>query len=225
MTVKNAYIVGVFVLSVLLLAGFVSAGELTDDTDDVLHWKWNENLGVYKWAHSVTSKPNIDITELLYTIEGQKITIEMKVEGTIENSEKVVYIAYYNTTDATYWISYNNGTGTCLAFSNDYTQFATENATASGDTISATVDVVGTGQEEEFWGYAAQYAGEIGVETAEWWGDWVPEDFAPEFEDGENGENGEEGDDNGGTPGFELALLVVAIIGITLLKRRNKKLC
>lgn len=216
---KGMCIAGIVVLAMLVLTGFASAETLTDDTNDVWHWKWHENLGTYEWAHSVTSKPNIDITELSYTIEDHQITFKVKVKGTIENSEKVVYIASYNATDAIYWMTYANGEGTCWGFSDDYSQMTSENVTASDDTISVTVDMVGTGPKEEFWGYAAEYTGEPMDESAEWWGDWAPQDTSLWY--GIDGGNGDD-DEGGGIPGFEFVFLVIAIAIISLKRRKQK---
>jgi hypothetical protein len=212
------------IVAAVLFVGSASAGQLTDDTDDVQHWKWHDNIEAFKWVHSVTSKPNLDITEISYTIVGEEITIEMKVQGAIADSEKIWYIVYYNTTDSRYYLSYYNGQGFLWGFTNDYTQFATENVTVIGeDTLSATIDLVGTGVEQEFWGYAAQYTGEPGDESAEWWGDWIPQDVAPVLEEnGGNGNGGEDTNDDGGTPGFELAALVMGIAAALLLIKRKK---
>ncbi|KAA0004099.1 MAG: hypothetical protein FE048_00090 [Thermoplasmata archaeon] len=221
--------IGLYFLAILaigiLLSTVASAGTITDETNDVWHWTWNAGLGRFSWTHSVTSKPNIDITELSYTIEGGQAILKMKVKGTIENSEKVMYIAYYNTTDANYWMTYTNGTGMCMAMSPSGGTWAWGNVTASGDTITAVVNLVGIGTEEEFWGYAVEYT-QIKDTSAEYWGDWAPQDTSPWYEgdggEGDGGDGGEDGGGGGGIPGFESAILCMSIlIAIAIWRKRR----
>jgi len=220
------YVLAFLAVSAMLATTLASAEKVTDDTDDVWHWTWNTGLGKFSWAKSTTSKPNIDITELSYTVEGGQAILKMKVKGEIENSEKVAYIVYYNTTDTNYWMSYSNGTGFCMATSG--TSMAWGNVTVSGDTITATVNLVSTGTESEFWGYAAEYT-KIGDTSAEWWGDWAPQEESPWYEGdggdggdgGEDGENGD-GDGGGGIPGFEGAVLCISIVIAFVILRRRK---
>jgi len=216
--------IGLYVLAIIaavtIFANFASAEKISDDTDDVYYWTWNESLGTYKWAHSVTTKPNIDITEISFTTNGQQAILTMKVKGTIESSEKVTYLLYYNTTDVNYWMSYSNGTGFCMA--NSGTGMAWGNATASGDTITATVNLVPTGTKLAFWGFAAEYTSQFGDKSAEWWGDWAPQDESPWY--GQNGEEGGNGGGGGGggTPGFEGAIFCMSLLAAFVILSRKK---
>jgi len=216
--------IGLYVLAIItavaIFANFASAEKISDDTNDVYHWTWDTSLGTYKWTHSVTSKPNIDITEISFTTNGQQTILTMKVKGEIENSEKVAYILYYNTTDANYWMSYSNGTGFCMATSGN--NMAWGNATASGNTITATVNLATTGTKLAFWGYAAEYT-KLGDTSAEWWGDWAPQEDSPWYsQNGEGNGEGGDGGGGGGIPGFEVAMLCISIaIAFILLKKRK----
>lgn len=222
---KGMCIAGIVLVTLLVMTGVASAETLTDDTNDVFHHKWNENLGTYSWAYSVTDKPNIDIAELSYIVESGQLTLKMKVKGMIEDSEDVWYWAYYNTTDgSSYMMVYSNGGGSCTGIPADYTDYmkmTNSTVSKSDDTISTTIDLIGTGAKAELWGWAA--SGYTEEEESEWWGDWAPQSYEPEiYEEGNgNGENG--GNDGGGIPGFEFAFLVVAIAAVIMLKRRNNK--
>ncbi|MEA2054445.1 MAG: hypothetical protein U9O96_04935 [Candidatus Thermoplasmatota archaeon] len=219
MNKKGVSVLGIAALAVFLFAGLASAETITDDTNDVLHWAWNDNLGTYSWSHSVTNKPNIDIKELSCTTDGQQVILKMKVSGAIEDSENIIYGACYNTTDAMYYATYTNGSGMCMGVPGDYTQISSGNVSSSGDTITATVNTAGTGAKSDFYGYAYKYT-QFGDTSAEWWGDWIPQDTSPWSCDENNGGGDEGSSGGGGIPGFEIVLLVGAIAIIVALKRR-----
>jgi len=210
----------VILLMALAYAGLAHAETVADDSNDVWHWKWNGTLGTYSWEQAVTSHPNIDIKELSYTVNGQQVILEMTVYGTIENSDNIWYYAYYNTTDASYWMWYSNGSGMYMATSG--TGGAYGNVTASGDTITATVNAVGTGAKQEFWGYSAEWTGND--KTGEYWGDWAPQDTSPWYgtDGGDGGDGGEDGTDGGGggIPGFEVAMFAGAVALALIMRRR-----
>jgi hypothetical protein len=210
-------VVGVLTLLLTPFAVIAADETETDDTGDVWHWKWNDNSGTFSWQESTTSRSNIDITELTYTVDNQQITFQLKVHGSIQDAENIGYLAYYNTTDANYWMTYNNGQGGCYGTSTTGTNFSFGNATVAGNTLTATVDAVGTGSKEAFYGFAAEYT-EYGNTNAEWWGDWAPQGRSPWH--GIN--NGGGGNDDNGTPGFELVLLLsAACIAIMMLRRKR----
>ena len=225
------------------------AESVTDSIGDVYHWR---NTGTtWGWDTNIGNKPNIDITDLSYSINGEQVTITMTVVGTITNSELVTYWAYLNTSDSTYMFSWNNGEGFGFGTNieeGSYDMDFDPEITANGNTITATFDVIGTFQTiDEVWGWAAEYT-TYGDTAAEWWADWAPEEYSW-FEDGDSGDTSEDdnsddsssddsnGDDNGstdsedtnnenqntkGTPGFEVFALLTALIAmIYIFKRRN----
>jgi len=55
----------------------------------------------------------------------------------------------------------------------NYTGFSTGNATASGNTITGTVNLVGVRDKSDFYGYAYEYT-TFRDTSGEWWGDWAP---------------------------------------------------
>ena len=69
--------------------------------------------------------------------------------------------------------------------------------------------------------------------TNEWWGDWIPGEYAPFPEDldddngddvgtGENNGDSSSGDSNTGTSGFESILLFTALIAVIFILRRRR---
>jgi hypothetical protein len=148
----------------------------------------------------------------------------MEVSGSIEDSENVVYGAYYNTTDAIYYMTCANGSGMCMGVSNDYNQVSYGNVSVSGSTITAEANVVGTGARSDFYGYAYKYT-HLGDTNAEWWGDWIPQDTSPWSGDTDLDDRSDES--GGGIPGFEgiavLASLLIAVGIITISGKRMRK--
>ena len=205
----------------------VAATTISDGTGDVWHWYYTGTTG--SWGGNVANKPNIDITEISYTVNDNKITLSLKVVGTIQTSDKVVYWVYYNTTDATYWLSYTNGTGTGFGMKKTGMNFtSSENVTISGNTLSVVLDVLGDTSNVELWGWAAEYT-TFGNVAAEWWGDWAPNSKLP-FTPGTGGNTGNNtgGNNTGGnttgkkTPGFEVIPVIAAVgIAVILLRRRR----
>lgn len=222
MKIKVRYILGIATLAIMLLPAFASAEKLTDKTNDVWHVTWDTVKKKYTWEKSVENKPNIDITEISYEIDGNTLTLTLTVVGEIEDSENVGYWAYYNTTDATYYFAYTNGVGYCMGMSSN--SFVQGEVTKSGNKITATVELIGSKEKVEAWGWAAQYTN-MGDTKNEWWGDWVPQETPPGYEPTE--ENGEDTKDNqtegGGkdTPGFELIAFSAAIAVAFALRKRH----
>jgi len=234
-----------FVISSLMMCASASADSVSDPSGDVYHWKASDSG--FKWDLSIDSKPNIDITELSYSIVGEQLTLSMEVSGTIQTSEKIVYIAWMNVSNAYYWLSWTNGQSTSIAMNTDEGSVDFDidpEVTVSEDTLSATFDVISTDTTTtQFWGYAAEYT-VLNDMTNEWWGDWAPAEFAPYYSEetgdddtgdddtgddntGDEGNGGEaDGNTNGDTPppqtpGFEMLLLLAAFVFVIFYLRRK----
>jgi len=225
-----------FVSVVVMLLSSTSASADKTESDpngDVAHWQYS--TGQWGWNYNVVNKPNIDITELSYSVSGDQLTLTLKVDGTIQSSELNWYWVYLNTSDATYWMSWMEGEGAGLAMNIEEgsMQYDWEpDVTSSDNTLSCTFDVVGSDYtNQELWGYSTEYV-EAGDMNSEWWGDWAPETYSPywgEDVDGDgDGDVDGEGDSNDQqkptteTPGFEI-LAVIAAIGITLIIFRRER--
>ena len=209
-------------ISVLVLSSLTASAEtITDGIDDVYHWEYSETS--WNWGYNVGDKPNIDITEVTYTVSGTQLTLTLTVDGTIDDSELVMYFAYYNSDDASYWMSYANGQGLSM-YSTSTGGGVGSTPTVSGNTLSCTFDSF-EGDPADFEAYGTGYQYTVaGDATVEYWVDWAPDSY---FEGGNgDGDNGDDGNgDNGsggGTPGFE-TLVVIAALGIALIILRRRK--
>ncbi|MDD3493481.1 MAG: peptidylprolyl isomerase, partial [Candidatus Thermoplasmatota archaeon] len=156
--------------------------EILDESNDVLHWRWNSTAGVYEWVYSDISKPNIDITRISAYNDSNMLTLTMTVACSIEDDEDVWYWAWYNTTEATYYLSYSNGEGSLFGIGSNYTQFEQANVTVSDDTITGTVDLVGSGTMVTFWAWTAT-GYNMSDDSGEYWQDWAPNDYAPDIDE------------------------------------------
>jgi hypothetical protein len=230
----------IILLSIAFIATFsmtASAGTVTDPTGDVYHWA--SSASGWSWQYDIGNKPNIDIVQLSTEINGDSMIISFKVQGSIQNSERIGYSAYYNTTDTHYWMYWSNGTGMGMASKEDGSggSFATEDDfDITDNTISVTFDAIGDATTVNMYGYATEYT-EVNDISGEWWGDWIPNDQSPytnSVDDTDPSEDddtdpSEDDEDTGntttnppGTPGFEFIFLIAAIglLFIALRKRR-----
>ena len=216
-------------LLLLIGASFTVAAEtMTDPTGDV--WHYAHTGTAWSWAGNVGGKPNIDITQISATVNGNNLTLSLTVAGAIQYSAKDWYWAYYNTTDSTYSMWWYNDTGFGIATKQGSSGDFIKNLTVSGNTISAVFKVLGATSKVELWGWAAEYTTPgVGQMTNEWWGDWAPNSKIP-FSTTPTGNDtgGNTGNNTGGnnsgtkTPGFEVLPLIAAVaIAAVLLRRRR----
>jgi PGF-CTERM protein len=213
---------------IILSCSTASATTINDGTGDI--WHWTQSGTTWAWVGNVGNKPNIDITEVSYVVSGDKITIALKVSGSIQNSENVVYVVYYNSTDSHYVLNYMNGNGGGAGYRGETMTLGnfsmTQNVTISGGTLSVVLDVVGDTSKVDLWGSAMEYT-TSGDTMAEWWGDWAPnEKFTQAPDDGSDDTDGTQDGDNStgekGTPGFEVVLVIAAVsIALLFLRRRR----
>ena len=230
-------------VSVLVLASFSAAAEtVSDDSDDVYHYYWNGS--VWGWQLSSASRPNIDITEISYTVVDNTLTVTLELSGVFEDSTKIVYMIYYNTSDAFYTFTYLNGIGAAFGMGagGGGLDMASGNVTVEGSTLTGDIEFIGESAMEAFWAVAAEYSVDYTDITdpneIEWWGDWAPESYGQYFTAGDDDDTGDDDDDtgdddddtgdddddddDGGTPGFEM-LIVMAAVAIALILIRKKK--
>jgi hypothetical protein len=218
-------------ITILVLSSLTASAEtITDGTGDVYHW--TQTGTSWSWKANIGDKPNIDITQIYYTVSENQLTLTMKVVGTIQNSDNIIYWVYYNSTDTSYWMSWSNGTGFGYAMitqqEGETGNFElAENVTASGNTLSATFNILGDTSNVKIWGWAHEYT-EMNNVAKEWWGDWAPNtEFPYQIEPNggtQNNTDGNNSNDSGTqkkTPGFELIIVVCSIAMILLWKRKR----
>lgn len=186
----------------------VSAETITDPTSDVYHWDYTGSA--WGWDTNIGNKPNIDITELTYVVNGGQVTLSLKVAGTIENSEDISYTIWLNTTDSYYTAGWTNGEGYGMGMSTEEgsLDFDVEpEISTSGNTFVVTFDAVGTFTGiEEFWGFSQEFYDLSDELTGEYWADWAPESYSWYDEDDsddtsvdDNGDDDTGDDDTGST--------------------------
>jgi len=236
-------ILGLLIVIFLVLSAFcVNADTLNDISDDVYHYNFSETG--WSWEKSVSEKPNIDIVEISNSVVNEEVILKLKVKGNIASSENIIYWTYYNSSDSAYYFSWSNGEGFGIAVSLDETSGSYDfepDISASGDTITAVFDVIGTTDSVALWGWAAEYS-VINDQSSEWWGDWAPTEYSPFWNEDTGDDNGEdddsdgddvnesdmqdgtgdEGDSDSGTPGFEFLFLMIAIGAIFILVRKYR---
>ncbi|MFO8133875.1 MAG: hypothetical protein R6U10_08110 [Thermoplasmatota archaeon] len=219
-------VIGVVVF-VLAFSGTVAA--IGDDTGDV--WHFQETNGGWSWDKYSGEKPNIDITDVSYSIDGTQATVTMEVRGEIETSADITYMVHLESDDGEYIAYYNDGEAMIYGegeFSGFYEPI---DDPVSGDTFTATFEVENPDASYELWGAAA----ESPAEGSEEWGDYAPSEYAPwdsgddDTDDGDTDDGAADGGDDGtgnggdGTPGFEVpfVLLAMLVAGILLVKRKE----
>lgn len=233
-----------FVAILFLFIGYsamVSAESITDPSDDVAHWNYTETA--WGWNYNIGSKPDVDITELKQRVSDNKMIIEIVVAGSIQTSELYAYSAWFNTSDSYYMFFWSNGQGGGLAANIDggfnFTQ--ADVTVSSPNTLTASFNLIGDSfTAENFWGYAFQYSTLNDAVTAEWWGDWVPNEESPFYgqdtEDPDDASETDETEDTGdtsdagdinkdesiSTPGFEIIALFVAMITFIYIEKRKR---
>lgn len=155
------------------------SSSITDQTGDVLHYR--EQDGSWTWGANIENKPNIDITEVNYVVNGDTISLSLTVDGTISTSELVGYYVYLITSDSSYtfWHLGNEDFGMATSTGDGDFQYSDADVTVSGDTMTATYDVVGTFSTiDDFYGLAHEYT-VSGDTSSEWWTDYAPNDESP----------------------------------------------
>jgi hypothetical protein len=208
-----------------------SAESINDGTGDVYHW--SQSGTAWSWRANVGDKPNIDITEISYSVNDDKLTLKLKVAGNIQNSEHYWYNVYFNSSDTVYMWWWSNGSGFGMASNQGQQAYdMQQNFTVTEDSISVEFNILGDTLKVELWGQAHQYT-TIGSsqQTNEWWGDWAPNSkFTGEVIDDDSDTDGTNGDTDGGngntskpsTPGFEVLAVITAIAVALILLRKHR---
>ncbi len=190
-------------ISLVLLAAIgatVTAESVTDPTGDVYHWQYTDTT--WGWDTNIGDKPNIDITDLTYSVTGDQLTLSMKVAGTIASSEGITYTIWLNTTDSYYTAGWANGEGFGMGVSTEEGSYEMDfepEISASGNTITVTFDTVGTFTAiDAFWGFSQEFHDLSEGMAGEYWADWAPESYAWYEGGSSSGDSGDTGGDDTG---------------------------
>lgn len=222
-------------ISVIALSSLTASAETESDAqDDVWHYVFP-----YYQSQAVANQPNSDIKEISAEISGDQITLSMTLwpGGTFTRGEYgyASYMMFYNTSDAYYTLSYGDlvdteAGGMAMGYSLvGYTPpMITGEVVVNGNTISATMDKVGTDTTTtELYGLSWIWEGSGADQyDLDHWHDWVGDyEGGLAFDPGTS----EDGTDDTGTgttepktPGFEIITLIAAIaIALILLRKRK----
>ncbi|MDG6219311.1 MAG: hypothetical protein QCI00_07710 [Candidatus Thermoplasmatota archaeon] len=222
------------------------SGSVTDPIGDVMHWRHTDTT--WGWETDIGNKPNIDVTEISYEVSGNQFILSFKVDGTIIDSDLVAYWAYLNTSDSNYFFNWVNGEGIGWGVNTEEGSFQMDyepDIVASGNTITATFDLVGTFTSGvDLWGWAVEYT-TYGNTMDDWWADWAPNEESPYYEQYRGEDDPEDPVDDpedpvddpedpvddpdqsrpappNGTPGFELFALITAFAAVVLIIKKRK---
>ena len=238
----SKYVIILGAILALVTASFNVSAE-TDSTGDLFHAIGDGTYEIYNDA-----KDDIDITDISYTASDTQLTVTLTVDGTIQDEQLFgyfVYVVLEGTTGYNYWGSYTNGIGYVFD-----TTLSEHLVTKDSNTLTFTFDIDDAASVANVWAWAYELAA-IGSEElwADWAPDsYFPayalfygeddteeedtgEEDTGEEDTGEEETNGEEttGEDDtgdeeggGGTPGFELLVLIAAIAVALIILRKRK---
>jgi len=213
---KSIMIFGIMII--LILISTTSLAEtLTDGTNDVYHKRMSDGA----WGYVYTDdNDNIDITEVSYEVNDNKLTLTIKVDGVIEDSGFIVYYVFYMSKDASYLMMYSNGSGV-LYCDNDYNISTSAVVTKIfNDTITGVCSLFRTDTSKvDLYGTAYQYTQADDI-NAELWVDWNPDAYSDIVLDKNSSDNNKDTDKV--TPGFDAIMLLGAIGVVLILLKRNK---
>ena len=215
---KKKYYVFVVIIILILISTTSLAETLTDGINAVYHKRMSDGAGGYVYTND---KYNIDITEVSYKVNDNKLTLTIKVDGVIEDSGFIVYYLFYMSKDASYLMMYSNGSGVVYC-DNDYNISNSAVVTKTfDDTIKGVCSLFRTYTSKvDLYGTAYQYTQSDDPTTAELWVDWNPDAHSDIVLDTNSGDNNK--DSGKGTPGFD-AIIVFAAIGVVLILLRKNK--
>lgn len=226
--IMNLWKYGIICSAIFMLIGtsfIASATSVNDPTGDV--WHWSQTGSTWSWVGGIGNKPEIDITRVSGIINGFNLTLSLTVVGTIPFSQNISYWVWYNTTEASYSISWSNNRGIGFALLEDGSgSYYIKNLNVSGHTLSAVFKVFSNASATDLWGRAAEYTAtqETNQTAGEWWGDWAPNSKIPfSIAPGGNPGNNTGGNDTGKkTPGFEVLPVIAAVVVAAVLLRRRR---
>jgi len=155
---------------------------VTDVSGDVYYYHSSE--GKWLWEPYSGNKPNIDITDVSFSIEGSAVTLTMTVAGSIENIETITYYMYLVSTDTSddfYQVVYINGLSIWEGFGKYIGESGSLVNPASDNILTATFNISDPTASYTTWGYTEELSTEGETAIAEMWSDYVPDSYAPYY--------------------------------------------
>jgi len=216
MKIWKSSLIPIFIILTFVLSYSVLALEITDQKDDVEHYIKDPSSREY-----VSDKPNLDVTQVSYNIDGEVVTLQLTIKGVIADDASITYYAEYECSDALYQFTYSNGNLNSQASEmvngeKKLIGSAIDYTIDPANTIKVTYNVIGMGGSDgDLYGYAGEDFPGIGVNEY-----WV--DNTAEIDDGPGGGDVNNGDGQSSTPGFEILTLLAAISAACIIVKRGK---
>ena len=181
-----------------------------DKKDDTI-FIYQENNKIL-WKYSKNEIPYLDIDEFSYEIEQEYVTLCIKVNGSIKNSNNVIYSMYFISGNGSYNMVYQNEQGYVTKSTIEGKKLLTNEINLSdGNSICATFPAIGTDAKIITWVSAIEYT-EFGNESKDWWGDWAPDEYF-------HLKNNTKSDDE--TRGFEIIGIIISIMILILFYKKR----
>jgi hypothetical protein len=123
------------------------------------------------------TKPEIDIKQITYAIEGTTLTLELEMHGDIQLVDPYAYYVTVETIDFQYSIVITNDEASASVFDNDGSDYPYDDpeATVDGTKLSAVFELSGDYTVEEVYGHAEYLVQEMLQ-------DWAPDSRNPLYE-------------------------------------------
>jgi len=210
----------IWVSSLMLSSTIVSADAITDGQNDVI--KSQTGISTYQTKQT---KPDVDVKQITCTITNDTVALELEIYGTIQQISPYMYYAAVNTTDYQYIIIMNNGGASTFvidlvspgSFSDNPELIVGEH------TMSAVFETHGDTTILDIFGYAKYSNIYISPDIYQ---DWAPDIRNPLYDiinQGEDNGIGGNGDTTlPRTPGFEVLIVIAAIVFTFILIKKRK---
>jgi len=221
---KGMIILLSLVMLLVSLPGIDSAAVSEVDGFNDVYYQVEKGNQTKTYANQV--RPDVDIYKVLYIAnkDGGEVQVSIALNGSIVDSDSIHYVAWYNTTNASYCLHYVNGVN--IGWATDLGSMQLEKYSeieppqTTNHTIMVTYGIIGSNTTAvDLWGYTSERS--IDGSETHLWMDYVPNSRASFQIDPDNGSTtGDNGDAT--TPGFEAYIVFITSIIIAYFIRRKK---
>jgi hypothetical protein len=220
---KGMIILLTLVMLLVSLPGTYSAAVSKIDGFNDVYYQVEKGNQTKTYANQV--RPDVDIYKVLYIVnkDDGEVQVSIALNGSIVNSDSIHYVAWYNTTNASYYLHYTNGVN--IGWATDLGSMHLEKYSeieplqTTNHTIMVTYGIIGSNTTTvDLWGYASEKS--IDGSETHLWIDYVPNSRASFQIEPDNGSTGDNGDAT--TPGFEAYIVFITSIVIAYFIRRKK---
>jgi len=148
-------------------------------TDDELDIYYVFGPGDNDWDNS-TERSKIDIEKISYRASNGELNLTLELYDDIEDSDNILYHAYYRSEDATYLFFWRNGSGFGLEWPEHFEKDAAmltideDKFTIKDENVSCTFDLLGDDVSKgKLYGYAYEWINYTDEDNFEYWVDFA----------------------------------------------------